>query len=380
MEQSFEQQKQKTATAARELREKLAARQAEIADVKESLADKKKKMDQLSTQLSEVSLMDRTPAVRVHVISDLDPAGPVDRVRPNRNMILLEGLIVGLILGITLAFVDTRMRSVEEVTVATALPILGVIPRMPRSQSPKTRGRKVHLDPMCDVSEAYRAIRTAIFFGPKAKTVLVTSAERSEGKSTLAANLAIAMTETGHRVILLDADLREPMQQTIFSAPNEVGVSSVVAGRAALERAIVPTGIRNLDLMPCGPVPFNPSETINNQMFADLLMELGNRYDYVIVDSPPVMACTDSRILGAMCDLTVMVVRADKSHKRAVADARDGLLGFGANLMGVVVNDGPRDRQRYGYYGGYGYGRRDGARGLPGRNPAGLMLAADDER
>jgi capsular exopolysaccharide synthesis family protein len=111
-------------------------------------------------------------------------------------------------------------------------------------------------------------------------------------------------------------------------------------------------------MLPCGPVPFNPSEAINNQAFADLLSVLSRRYDYVIVDSPPVMSVTDARILAAMCDLTMLVVRAERSSRRSVEDARDGLLGFGANLIGVIVNDGQRSRQRYGYYGDYG--RRSG--------------------
>jgi capsular exopolysaccharide synthesis family protein len=226
---------------------------------------------------------------------------------------------------------------------------------MKRSLSLQSRGRKVHLDPMSDVSEAYRAIRSAVFFGPKGKTILVTSPVRAEGKSTSAANLAIAMAEAGHRILLVDADLREPVQHRIFALTNDAGVSSVVAGRGSLDRAIQGSGVRGLDVLPCGPVPFNPSETINNQAFADLLSALGQRYDYVIVDSPPVMSVTDARILAAMCDLAILVVRAERSNKRSAQDARDGLLGFGANIIGVIVNDGQRNRQRYSYYSGYGH-------------------------
>jgi capsular exopolysaccharide synthesis family protein len=211
---------------------------------------------------------------------------------------------------------------------------------------------------MSDVAESFRGLRSAIFFGPRAKTVLVTSALRAEGKSTCAANLAIAMAEAGHRILLIDADLREPTQHKIFSAGEGVGLSSVVAGRATLEKAITSTAIKGLDLLPCGQVPFNPSETINNQGFADMLTQLGTRYDYLVIDSPPVMPVTDARILGAMCDLTVLVLRAEQTNRRAASDARDGLLGFGANLLGVVVNDGPRKRNQYGYYGGYGLHRQ----------------------
>ena len=363
LEVTYSEEKNQASRMAREVRAKLAARQAQINDVKESLDQNKKLTGLLRTRMEEITALDHQGAVRIHLISDPDPRGPADRIRPNTNMLVLEGLIFGLILGLTMAFVDQRLRSISEVVAATSLPVLGVIPHMSRSLSQQTRGRKVHLDPMSDVAEAFRGVRTAVHFGPKAKTVLVTSAERGEGKSTLAANLAIALSEAGQRVLIVDADLREPTQHKIFSALNDNGVSSVVAGRTFAEHAIQNTGIRNLELMPCGPIPFNPSETINNQMFADLLTNLGNKYDFVIVDSPPVMLVTDARILGAMCDLTIMVVRAERSHRRSAADARDGLMGFGANLLGIVVNDGPRSRNRYGYYGGYG-SRANGAPGI----------------
>jgi capsular exopolysaccharide synthesis family protein len=309
----------------------------------------------LVTRVQEITSPDRVGSVRIMVMAKPDPNEPVRPTRPNLWLMLFEGLMVGLILGTCIALVDPRIRSAEEVVAATTLPIVGVVPHMRRSPSLQTRGRKVHLDPMSDVSEAFRSIRSAVFFGPKGKAVLITSPMRGEGKSTTAANLSIAMAEAGQRVLLVDADLREPMQHKIFGVDNDSGVASVIAGRGSVDRAIQTTGIRGLDLLPCGPIPYNPSETINNQAFADLLVELSRRYDYVIVDSPPVLAVTDARILAAMCELALLIVRAEKSHKRATQDARDGLLGFGATIVGVVINDGPRNQHRYGYYGGYGH-------------------------
>ena len=353
LEVDFNEQKKRSTAAARGIREQLGVQKLLFKEEQEKLDERKKFASLLEGRIKEASALDEQSAVNIHLLSEPDPKGRPDKVRPNIKLILLEGLLVGLVLGITLAFVDQRVRSVNEVMAATHLPVLGVIPHMPRSGSRQTHGRKVHLDPINDVSEAFRAVGTAVHFGPASRTVLVTSAEPSEGKSTLAANLGIAMAEAGYRVLLLDADLRDPTQHLIFSTPNELGVSSVIAGRSAIDRASQPTGIRNLDLMPCGPVPLNPSEAINNQMFADLLEELGSRYDYVIVDSPPVMAVTDARILGAMCDVTLLVVRADRTHRRSATDARDGLRGFGAHLLGIVINDGPRSRRRYGYYGAH---------------------------
>src|SRR5205085_5916088 len=149
LEESYERQKLTATTTARDIRRKLADKLTEASDVKEQLAQNKKLTELLSPRLQEVSSLDRMPPMRVHLLSDLDPRGPVDRVRPNRNLFLLEGLLVGLVMGITLAFVDQKLRSIEEVTAASNLPILGVIPHMPRSQSNQTRGRKVLLDPLC---------------------------------------------------------------------------------------------------------------------------------------------------------------------------------------------------------------------------------------
>jgi capsular exopolysaccharide synthesis family protein len=328
---------------------------AQYAKLQADLDNTQRLMDGLDTRIKEASVDPDAGQVNLEVLAWPTPP---EKTKPIESVVLFEGLLIGLILGVAITFIDTRLRSVEEVSAAVGMPILSVIPHMARRQTPATRGRKVHLEPMSDVAEAFRGLRSAVLFGPRAKTVLVTSALRGEGKSTCAANLAIALAESGHHVLLVDADLREPTQHKIFATGEGVGLSGVVAGRTSAEKAINSTTIKGLDLLACGQIPFNPSETINNQAFADLLVQLGTRYDYLVIDSPPVMPVTDARILGAMCDLTVLVVRAEVTGRRAAADARDGLLGFGANLLGVVVNDGPRKRSRYGYYGGYGLHRR----------------------
>jgi capsular exopolysaccharide synthesis family protein len=126
---------------------------------------------------------------------------------------------------------------------------------------------------------------------------------------------------------------------------------------------IQPTGIKNLDILPCGPIPKNPAEILNSQAFADILNVLAERYDHVVLDSPPVMPVTDARIIGAIADVTILVLRADKSTRKAGEYARDVLLSVGTNILGVVVNGIRRGRGRYGYYYGYyqyGYGERKG--------------------
>jgi capsular exopolysaccharide synthesis family protein len=367
LQQNYENLQKIADDASNQVNKTLAMKTAQLEELRKEMTRNEGLASLLATRMQQIQQDDRIGAAKISPLDVPNAAEYVPPSKPNRVVMLFEGMIVGLFLGMMLSVIDPRVRSVEEVAAATGLPILGVVPHMARSLSLQSRGRKVHLDPMNDVSESYRGIRSAVFFGPKGKTLLVTSPLRGEGKSTMSANLAIAMAEAGQRVLLLDGDLREPMQHKIFAVSNDVGVSSVVAGRVSLERAIVSTGIRGLDLMPCGPIPFNPSETINNQTFADLLNDMSRRYDHVVIDSPPVMPVTDARILAAMCDLTLLVIRAEFSNKRAAQDAKEGLIGFGANLIGAVVNDGPRNRQRYGYYGGYGRGRKNAPGGGVGR-------------
>ena len=220
------------------------------------------------------------------------------------------------------------------------------------------RGQKVLLDPKSVVAEAYRTIRTAVFFGaPKdeAKTILVTSPTPSDGKTTLASNLAIAMAQAGQKTLIVDGDFRRPMQHNIFEVDDKKGLSSVLVGKHTLEEAFQPGPVRGLDILSCGQEVPNPSELLNSDAFATILKNLSQRYDRVIVDSPPVGSVADSQILAANCDVTLLVLRAGKSTRRHSQQARDSLLSVGAHILGAVVNDVPRKRGRYGYYSGYSY-------------------------
>lgn len=219
------------------------------------------------------------------------------------------------------------------------------------------RGQKVHLAPKSAVAEAYRTIRTAVFFGaPKggAKTILVTSPAPGDGKSTIVSNLAIAMAQAGQKTLVIDCDFRRPVQYKIFEIDRNQGMSSVLAGRHTVDEAIQPGPVKGLDILACGPEVPNPSELLNGDMFADILKNLSERYDRVIIDSPPVTPVADSQILGALCSVTVLVLRAEKSTRRISQQARDALMSVGARILGVVVNDVSPKRGYYGYYSGYG--------------------------
>jgi len=269
--------------------------------------------------------------------------------------------MLGVGLALLRNWVDQRMRTAEEISIVLGVPILGVVPSMSRRQNIVARGQKVHRDSNSRAAEAYRTIRTAVFFGvPKgeAKTILITSPAAADGKTTLVSNLGITLAQAGQKTLILDADFRKPMQHKIFEVNHEeIGLSSVLAGATTLEEAIRPTKVKGLELLTCGPDVPNPSEILNSKSFAKLLEDLSNRYDRVIIDSPPVMPVTDSQILAAVSDITLLVLRAEKSNRKISQQARDGLMSVGARILGVVVNDASKSSS-YGYYGYYDYGRR----------------------
>ena len=219
-------------------------------------------------------------------------------------------------------------------------------------------GQKARLAPKSIFAEAYRTVRTAVFFcipQEEARTIVITSPAPGDGKSTVASNLAIAMAQAGQKTLLLDADLRKPMQHKIFQIDHqEEGLSELIAGAIDIEDAIHHGPIENLDILSCGVNIPNPSEVLNSSSFARILKDLSERYDRVIIDSPPVGPVADGQILSAISKITLLVLRAEKSTRRQSQQARDSLLSVGGHILGAIVNDVSQKHGRYGYYSGYG--------------------------
>ncbi len=329
----------------------------------------KKDCDILNERIRDLNVTEDVGALNISILEVARPADKPSKPQKARYMAiaLVLGLMLGGGLGLFRTWTDQRLRSAEEISAVLGIPMLGVVPSMPKKQTIAARGKSVHLEPTSVAAEAYRTIRTAVFFSVpkgKAKTVLVTSPGAGDGKTTLVSNLGIAMAQAGQRVILLDADFRKPMQQEIFEMTKEPGLSNVLAGATTLDKAIRPSSIAGLDILPCGRDVPNPSEMLNSEMFVELISELSSKYDRVVIDSPPVMPVTDACILGAICDVTLLVLRAEKSTRKTTQHARDGLLSVGAHILGAIVNDVPRRKGRYGYYHygygyyGYGYGHK----------------------
>ena len=331
------------------------------ADVKRS----ERLCDILDNRIKEIDITESGGALNINV---LEPARPED-VSGNsfrRFRILVLSLVLGAAISIGMAMghdkLDQRMRSADEIATVTKAPVLGVVPSVPGQLSRAAQGQIVHIDPMSGAAEAYRSVRTAIYFGvteEKNNRILVTSPIYGEGKTTVASNLSIAMAQSGQHTLLIDADFRKPTQQTIFQVRGEEGLSSVLAGDAPLRDAIYETTHKNLDVLPCGLIPPNPSEMLNSMAFLRVLDELSEQYDRVIIDSPPVIPVADARILGAMCNTSLLVVRAERSTRSATSKACDELRGVGTSIFGVVVNGVAKGGNMFGYFHDYTYPPND---------------------
>ena len=322
-------------------------------------------LDLLDSRIKDVNVNEDVGSLTVSVLETARAEG--GPVRPRRGQIMGAALVIGVMAGLAGAMLrdlsDQRLRSSEEIASTLDLAVLGAVPHMVDKLAQSDRGRESHMRPRSDVAESYRTVRTAIYFGGgqdgSTKTLLVTSPSPGDGKSTSASNLAITMAQAGRRTLLIDADCRRPVQHKIFKLKDGPGLSTVLAGRATLDQAVQRTDVERLDLLPCGPLPPNPAELLDSQAFVDLLALVSERYDQVLIDSPPVVPVTDARIIAASCHATVLVLRAEKSTRRLAGYAREGLASVGAGLLGVIVNDVPRGKDGYGYY-YYGYGGYSG--------------------
>jgi len=206
----------------------------------------------------------------------------------------------------------------------------------------------INSDPKSPVAEAYRTLRTNIEFSSIDKTlqtIVITSSGAGEGKSTTSINLAYAFVQSGKKVLLVDADLRRPMLHKKFEVSNQCGLSSVLIGDKSIEDCC--TRIENLDLMTSGPIPPNPAEMLGSNKMKDLLDGLKKDYDYIIIDSPPVGFVTDSALLSAAVDGTILTVAVEETEKKAASYAKMQLSRVNANILGVVLTKIPQKNSGY---------------------------------
>jgi capsular exopolysaccharide synthesis family protein len=210
-------------------------------------------------------------------------------------------------------------------------------------------------DPKSPISEQYRTIRTNIQFSSidqEVSTLMVTSSGPGEGKSTTVANLAVVFAQQGKSVLLVDADLRKPTVHYTFNLTNTTGLTSVLTNQLPLSEAVKLTDVANLLVLPSGPIPPNPSELLGSRAMKAFLENAQRDYDFILFDTPPVLAVTDAQILANQCDGTILVVSSEKTETEQALKSKELLTSAQAKLMGVVLNNKKVDTSaQYYYYG-----------------------------
>lgn len=312
-------------------------------------------------RIKEQGITQDIKTVTVWVIEKAEvPASPA---KPNKFRNILLGLVIGLMGGIGLAFfveyLDNTVKSAEDVEQRFNVPVLGIIELLDKQKGPADD--IVLREPHANITENYRAVRTSIMLSTAdrpPKHILVTSIAPQEGKTTTAVNLAAILAQSGHNVLLMDADLRRPRLRRIFGIETDSGLSTYLAGTSDIE-FFTPKGIEHLQVVPSGPVPPNPSELIGSKHLQDLLASLEEKFDFVVWDSPPLFAAAESLVLSKMLSGTIIVTRAGKTTYKELERGIKSMQDIEARVLGVVINglnikENMRYNYNYRYYGYYG--------------------------
>jgi succinoglycan biosynthesis transport protein ExoP len=278
------------------------------------------------------------------------------KIAPNLRKNVLVGALLGLVVAYLLVFLrkqlDTRIRSVADVESATSASVLGVVPAVRELKSDAGRGRLEHLGL---AAESFRQVRTNLRFvgvDDPPRSIVVTSANANEGKSTVSAILARVLGETGQSVVVIDADLRRPTLARVFQTDGKVGLSQLLTGQVGLRDVLQPTDQENVRFIPAGRTPPNPSELLGSVRMRQLVEHLA-RENVVILDAPPLLPVTDASVLAPTCDGALLVLALGRTHKDQAALAAKMLSQVGARVVGVVLNMAPK-RGLGGVHYGYG--------------------------
>jgi succinoglycan biosynthesis transport protein ExoP len=345
--------------------------QIEMVAMSQQLEAKKQDLNTLAQKQKE---LDITKADRPNEVSISTPSRlPKEAIGPARLRNIILAFLVSLVAGIGLAFLldflDDTVKSIDDVDRYIHLPALALIPAS-RSDRPRLRGSApapagtsgestalaMVDDVRSPIAESYRHLRTSLLLssaGQPPKTILITSSQPSEGKTTTAINTAFMLAQTGADVLIIDCDLRRPRLHANFDLSNSAGLTNLLSGESDLDGLIQTYDKQpNLKVLTSGPVPPNPAELLGSDEMRRLLGLLGERFAHIIIDSPPAISFTDASILSTMVDGVVLVVHGGRSSRAVVRRAKQQLIDVGAHIFGVVLNNVKLETQDY-YYAGY---------------------------
>ncbi|MGH9444110.1 MAG: GumC family protein [Thermoanaerobaculia bacterium] len=365
---------------------------------------KRNLLDALLKKQTEMEMISRTTGERVTPVRIVDPAlTPTYRFSPSYRHNASRGLVLGMGLGLALCFfleyLDRSLRTIEQVENFLKLPALGVIPAVAgpaaggygygygygsRRKSLKAKKTNLvegdespiellpHTQPRSTVAEAYRAVRTALLLSRAGgvKSITVTSCLPREGKSVTTANLAVVFGQLGKRVLVVDADMHKPRAHEILRVSNRAGLVSVLAENVDPSSVIVKTSIPDVYVLPAGPISPNPSGLLSSPAMTEFLARAAVTFDFVIIDTPPVLPVADAIVIGHQTDGVVLCVRGGKTAREQVRRMRDKLQRSGVRILGVLINNlevqpGGKYGGQYSY-GAYGYGEEPVKKSLAG--------------
>ena len=352
------------AALSRQKRESLDLNQKAIAYgvLKRETESARQMYELLIKRFKETTLAEDMKTGNIRIIDRAEV--PKDQVKPRRKLNVLLAIIVGLVTGIGLAFffeyLDNTIKLPEDIKRYLNIPYLGPVPAMAAARGKSTDGETMpelitFHSPKSTASEAYRGIRTSILFS-SAETepgvILVSSSGPREGKTITTTNLAVTMAQSGSKVIILDCDMRRPKIHKLLDVPRDIGISNILVGGCEVKEAVVHTRIPNLDIIPCGPIPPNPSEILGAKRMSTLLDTLRKTYTRILIDSPPVTAVTDAVVLAKLVDGVVLVLRTGETPREIIQNGVGQLQAVNAHILGTVLNgvDMSKDSYYYQYY------------------------------
>jgi succinoglycan biosynthesis transport protein ExoP len=329
----------------------LAAKYRPYFDAKRKLENKMRITEALSLRIAAEIIETAQPTAAVEVI---DKAVVMPRpVRPNITFNIGLGIVVGLIVGVGLAFfieyLDTSVKTIDDVERALQAPVLGVIPQ----------NVGVLLEEGSDTphAEAYRVLRTNVLFSRKDEnfnTLTVLSGGAGEGKSTTLLNLATSFAQNGSRCLIVDSDLRRPSIHKVLRVSNSIGFTNYLLKQNTLEEVIQTTVLPTLDFMPSGKLPSSSMGILSSEKMKELILDLKRRYDFVFFDSPPLLGVSDASILASEVDMILQVVQYRRYPQPMTIRAKQMIQNVGGNLLGIVLNNISMSQdENYYYYSGY---------------------------
>lgn len=344
----------------------------QISDLQGQIRALEAKQDTLRANYA--SLLASTSQGAVNSLSVIEPATlPVYPIGPEVLMTVITAAAIGLSLGVAAAYLmeylDDTIKNPDDIRRISDLPTLSGISDTKEVNS-VGHGLIAHTNPRSPIAEAYRSLRTAVLFSnvdQTARTIVVTSAGPQEGKSFTSANLAIVLAQSSHRVLLIDADLRRPTQHKLFDKQSAYGLTNLLLDMppsfdssrlgdmySQLSRAVLATSVQGLFLMTTGELPPNPAELVGSTRMKTLLKALATRFDFVIIDTPPVLAVTDAVVLSTRADSVLLVAYSGFTRQSQFKHAVLQLQEVNANVSGVVLNRiNKQSGEYYSYYKSY---------------------------